>query len=206
MGIKMPWSVVYWTTSTIKNEKSAAKFHYIKTVSGKVVEHSIAFRVVSIYWQGDDPFPLKPCLQVTCPLLSVVSYENTAVVCIACVLRVGEGRSAVCISSSLWSDDTRRTHRWWLRAGTWLSITGGQWLMYCIVLSGTAFQWQLNKPCCLLRVEGYLIWLSKSGHSFVIWLSSFTKIVAVDYDKCIRQYTCSNRCYEHLWYPYSYYS
>ena len=32
-------------------------FHYIKIVSGKVVEHSIAFRVVSIYWQGDDTFP-----------------------------------------------------------------------------------------------------------------------------------------------------
>ena len=41
----------------MNDEKSAAKFHYIKTVSGKVVEHSIAFRVVSIYWQGDDPFP-----------------------------------------------------------------------------------------------------------------------------------------------------
>jgi len=30
-----------------EGEKSAAKFHYTKTVSGKVVEHSIAFRVVS---------------------------------------------------------------------------------------------------------------------------------------------------------------
>jgi len=27
--------VVFWTTSTIKDEKSAAKFHYIKTVSVK---------------------------------------------------------------------------------------------------------------------------------------------------------------------------
>ena len=27
MGIKMPRSVVFWTTSTIKDEKSAAKFH-----------------------------------------------------------------------------------------------------------------------------------------------------------------------------------
>ena len=40
--------VVFWTTSTIKDEKSAEKFHYIKTVSGKVVAQSIAFRVVSI--------------------------------------------------------------------------------------------------------------------------------------------------------------
>ena len=50
MGIKMSRAVVFWTTSTMKDEKSAAKFQYIKTVSGKVVEHSIAFRVVSIYW------------------------------------------------------------------------------------------------------------------------------------------------------------
>jgi len=41
----------------MKDEKSAAKFPYIKTVSGKVVARSIAFRLVSIYWQGDDPFP-----------------------------------------------------------------------------------------------------------------------------------------------------
>ena len=79
-GIKMQRGVVFWTTSTIKDEKSAnrgikvAKFHYIKTVSGNVVEHSIAFRVASIYWQGDDPFPLKSWLQLTCPLLSMVSY------------------------------------------------------------------------------------------------------------------------------------
>jgi len=43
----MPIAVVFWTTSTVKDEKSAAKFHYIKTVRGSVVEHSIAFRVVS---------------------------------------------------------------------------------------------------------------------------------------------------------------
>ena len=74
MGIKMQGIFVFWTTSTIKDEKSAAKFHYIKNVSGKVAEHSIAFRAVSIYWHGDDPFPLKSCLQVTGPLLSMVSH------------------------------------------------------------------------------------------------------------------------------------
>jgi len=36
----------------MKDEKSAAKFHDIKTVSDKVVAQSIAFRVISIYWQG----------------------------------------------------------------------------------------------------------------------------------------------------------
>jgi len=42
-----------------KDKKSAAKFHYIKTVSGKVVAQSIAFPVLSIglYWQGVAPFP-----------------------------------------------------------------------------------------------------------------------------------------------------
>jgi len=44
---KVPKFVVLWTISAIHDEKSAAKFHYIKTVSGKVVEQSIAFRVVS---------------------------------------------------------------------------------------------------------------------------------------------------------------
>ena len=43
--------------STMQDEKSAAKFHYIKIVSGKVVAQSIAFRVVSIYWQGEFTFP-----------------------------------------------------------------------------------------------------------------------------------------------------
>ena len=34
---KLPKFVVFWTILTIQYEKSAAKFHYIKTVSGKVV-------------------------------------------------------------------------------------------------------------------------------------------------------------------------
>jgi len=43
---------MFGTISTIRDKKSAAKFHDIKTVSGKVVMQSIAFWVVSIYWQG----------------------------------------------------------------------------------------------------------------------------------------------------------
>jgi len=57
MGIKIHRFVAFWTTSTIQDDKSAAKFQYIKTLSGKFVAQSIAFRVVSMYWQGDDPFP-----------------------------------------------------------------------------------------------------------------------------------------------------
>jgi len=56
------------------DEKSAAKFHYIKILSGKVVAQSIAFWVVSIYWQGDNPFPLKSWLQVTYPHLKAASF------------------------------------------------------------------------------------------------------------------------------------
>ena len=41
----------------MKDEKSAAKFHYIKTVSGRVLEHSIAFRVVSNILVGGRPLP-----------------------------------------------------------------------------------------------------------------------------------------------------
>ena len=40
-----------------KDEKSAAKFHYIKTVSSKVVAQSTAFLVVSTYGQGVALFP-----------------------------------------------------------------------------------------------------------------------------------------------------
>ena len=57
MGIKYLNLSSFMQVSTIKDEKSAAKFHYIKTVSGKVVAQSIAFRVVSIYWHGVAPFP-----------------------------------------------------------------------------------------------------------------------------------------------------
>ena len=53
----MPRCVVLWTTSIIKDEKCAAKFHYIKTLSSRVVAQSIAFLVVSVYWQGVAPFP-----------------------------------------------------------------------------------------------------------------------------------------------------
>ena len=45
--------VVFWTPATMKDEKSAAKFDYIKNVRGKVVARSIAFRVLSTYWERD---------------------------------------------------------------------------------------------------------------------------------------------------------
>ena len=32
--------------------------------------------MVSIYWQGDDPFPLKSWLQVTYPLLKAASFDT----------------------------------------------------------------------------------------------------------------------------------
>jgi len=66
--------------STIKDEKSAAKFHYIKPLRGKVVAQSIAFRVVSICWQGDDHFPLKSWFQVTYPLLKAASFDTFCLV------------------------------------------------------------------------------------------------------------------------------
>ena len=57
MGINYLNLSSFGQVSTRKDEKSAAKFHYIKTVRGRVVAQSIAFRVVSIYWQGLAPFP-----------------------------------------------------------------------------------------------------------------------------------------------------
>ena len=51
----MPRFDDFWSTSTIMDEKSAAKFHYIKTVSGKVVQHSIAFGINILV--GGRPLP-----------------------------------------------------------------------------------------------------------------------------------------------------
>ena len=91
--------------STIKDEKSAAKFHYIKTVSGKVVEQSIAFRVVSTYWQGVAPFPWylnakrptpigSTCVAHTSPdrlrqLAQLPSDNNDVIASLACVRLTG---------------------------------------------------------------------------------------------------------------------
>ena len=55
-----------------ERRKVCCKVSLYKNCQQQIVVHSIAFRVVSICWQGDEPFPLKSCLQVTCPLLSMV--------------------------------------------------------------------------------------------------------------------------------------
>jgi len=79
MGIKYLNLSSFIQVSTIKDKKSAAKFHYIKTVSGTVAQ-SIAFRVVSIYWQGDDTFPLKSWLKLTHPLLKAANFDTFCLV------------------------------------------------------------------------------------------------------------------------------
>jgi len=80
MGIKYLNLSSFIEVSTIKDEKSAAKFHCIETVSGKVVAQSIAFRVVSVYWQGDDPFSLKSWLKLAHPLLKAASFDTFCLV------------------------------------------------------------------------------------------------------------------------------
>jgi len=52
----------------------------LKTVSGKVVAQSIAFRVVSIYWQGDDPFPPEILAQTDLPLVIAASLDTFCLV------------------------------------------------------------------------------------------------------------------------------
>jgi len=59
--------------STKEDETSAVKFHYIKIVSGKVVAHSIAFRVVAHH-------PLKSWVQVTYPLRKAASFDAVCLV------------------------------------------------------------------------------------------------------------------------------
>jgi len=57
MGIKYLNLSSFIQRSTAKDEKSAAKFHYMKSVSGIVLAQSIGFRVVTIYWLGTTPSP-----------------------------------------------------------------------------------------------------------------------------------------------------
>jgi len=81
MGIKY-LNLSSFEILTVQDEKSAAKVHCLKNnfVSGSVLAQSIAFRVVPIYWQGDDPFPLKFWLQVTYPLLKAASFNTFCLV------------------------------------------------------------------------------------------------------------------------------
>jgi len=76
MGIKYLNLSFFTQVSTIKDDKSAAKFYYIKTVSGKVAAHSIAFRVVSIYWQGGRPLSREILAQTDPPLLKAASFDT----------------------------------------------------------------------------------------------------------------------------------
>ena len=57
MGIKYLNLSSFGQFRQYRMKKSAAKFYYIKTVSGRVVAQSIAFRVVSVYLQVVAPFP-----------------------------------------------------------------------------------------------------------------------------------------------------
>ena len=54
--------------------------HYLKIVSGNVVAQSIAFQVISVYWQGDDVFPLKSWLIMMYPLLIAASLDTFCLV------------------------------------------------------------------------------------------------------------------------------
>ena len=60
------------------DDKSAAKFHYVKTVSGKTVSGKVV--VVSNILAGGDPFPVKSWLKLTYPLLKAASFDTFCLV------------------------------------------------------------------------------------------------------------------------------
>jgi len=68
--------VVFWTISTIQDEKSAAKFSYIKTISGKVVAQSIAFQVVINILAGGISLPPEILAPSDQPLLKAASFDT----------------------------------------------------------------------------------------------------------------------------------
>jgi len=62
------------------DEKSAAKFHYIKTVSGKAVAQSIILSGGINILARDDPFPLKSWLKLTHRLLKAANFDTFCLV------------------------------------------------------------------------------------------------------------------------------
>jgi len=60
--------------------KSLLQSLLYKNSQRQVIAQLIAFQVVSIYWQGDDLFPLKSWLQVTYPLLKAASFGTFCLV------------------------------------------------------------------------------------------------------------------------------
>ena len=80
MGDKVPKFVVFLDNFDNTGRKVCCKVSLYKNVSGKVIAQSIAFRVVSIYWQGDDHFSLKSWLQVTYPLLKAARFDTFCLV------------------------------------------------------------------------------------------------------------------------------
>jgi len=72
----MPKYVVFRTISTIKDEKSATKFHYIKTVSGKVVAQSIAFSSGIHMLAGGSSVPLISARKETEPPLEASAFHT----------------------------------------------------------------------------------------------------------------------------------
>jgi len=51
-GDKLPKFVVFWTISTIKDEKSAAKFHSIKMSAAKLYCNQLPFKWYQYIGQG----------------------------------------------------------------------------------------------------------------------------------------------------------
>jgi len=60
--------------------KVCCKVSLYKNCQRHIVAQSIAFRAVSIYLEGNDPFPLKSWLQVTYPLMKAASFDTFCLV------------------------------------------------------------------------------------------------------------------------------
>ena len=79
MGIKMPRVVVFWTTSTMKDEKSAAVSLYKNSQWQSCSAINCLSSGINIL-AGGRPLPLKSWLQVTYPLLKAASFDTFCLV------------------------------------------------------------------------------------------------------------------------------
>ena len=81
-GSSLPLTSSIWVKSTYicrlsDNFDNERRKVCCKVSQRQCCRQSIAFRVVSIYWQGGNHFPLKSWLQVTYPLLKAASFDTT---------------------------------------------------------------------------------------------------------------------------------
>ena len=125
--VQIPKFVVFRRNFDKSHEKSATKFHCLKTSSSKVVAQSTTYRTVSTFWQGMTPFPQNLDLKAPTPNKKDVRFrfhtrravQSAIADLLATILASNEKTRVVWeMASCLW--------RWSMYHHIWL-VNGAAW-------------------------------------------------------------------------------